>query len=130
MKFNITCLIPSSATDGRVAVFEEKVQPQAGPPLHAHTLQHEIFHVIEGTFLFELNGERLTLSRGASICIPPGAAHTFKNAGDSIGTLHFELLDAGKSEEFFRRITTEIESIENLPEFFAAYDLELLGPPL
>ncbi|MDQ8182628.1 cupin domain-containing protein [Pelagicoccus sp. SDUM812005] len=130
MKFDITCLIPSSQTGGRSAVFREFVQPQVGPPLHSHTKQYEIFHIIDGTFLFQKDGEQVTLTAGGSICIEPGSVHTFKNVGDAPGTLHFELLDAGKSEEFFHRIVTELEQIEDLPAFFAQYDLELLGPPL
>ena len=130
MKFEISCIVPSSQTGGRVAVFAENVQPQMGPPLHSHTKQIEIFHIISGTFLFQLDDQRITLASGGAICIPPGAAHTFKNIGDSVGTIRFELLEAGKSEEFFRRIVTEIETIDDIPSFFAQYDLELLGPPL
>ncbi|MDQ8185755.1 cupin domain-containing protein [Pelagicoccus sp. SDUM812002] len=100
------------------------------PPLHTHTKQYEIFHIIEGTFLFQKDGEQVTLKNGDSISIPPGAVHTFKNVGDEPGTLHYELLDAGKSEEFFQRLVAEIATIEDIGAFFAAYDIELEGPPL
>lgn len=130
MKFDITCLIPSSETGGRVAVFSEIVPPKIGPPLHAHTNQYEIFHIIDGTFLFQKDGEQTTLTAGGSISIPPGSVHSFKNAGDTPGEIHFELLEAGQSEEFFHRLVNELDQIEDIPSFFAEYDIEFHGPPL
>lgn len=130
MKFDITCIIPSSQTDGRLAAFSENVAPQSGPPLHAHKNQTEIFHIISGHFRFHINGEDSELTDGDTIVIPAGTVHTFKNIADTTGILHFELLDAGTSEEFFHRLVHEFETITDIPAFFAAYDLELLGPPL
>lgn len=130
MKFDIRCIIPSTETGGKMAAFEEKVPPRAGPPLHTHKTQHEIFHIISGTFLFQSDGNQVTLGTGDSISIPPGAVHSFKNIGSETGTIHFELLDAGKSEEFFARIVSEFPDIEDVPAFFEQYGLELMGPPL
>lgn len=130
MPFDIRCILPSSETEALVAGFEEREPPGKGPPLHAHPNQIEIFHVIEGRFLFKRGDETCELEAGGSIVIPKGAAHTFKNVGEEAGVLHFELLPPGKSEEFFQRLASEAEQIEDMGRFFADYDIELLGPPL
>ncbi|EDY83045.1 Cupin domain protein [Verrucomicrobiia bacterium DG1235] len=130
MKFDITCIIPSSQTEGQLAAFAENVPANVGPPLHAHRSQIEIFHVIEGSFLFVCDGQETTLGPGGSIVIPAKAAHAFKNVGSETGRIHFELLAAGTSEEFFKRLVEEAASIEDIPSFFAQYDIDLLGPPL
>jgi len=130
MNFNIRCIIASEETDGRLAAFEEIVAPQSGPPLHAHVNQLEVFHIIEGRFLFQCDGKQVELRTGDSIAIPPKAAHAFKNVGEESGRIHFELLGAGKSEAFFSRLLEGIAEIEDIGAFFAQYDIELLGPPL
>lgn len=130
MKFDIRCIISSAETEGRLAVFEEVVAPQSGPPLHAHVNQLEVFHIIDGEFLFQCDGKQVTLKTGESIAIPVKAVHTFKNVSDEPGRIHFELLAAGKSEEFFKRLVAEIGEIKDIGAFFAEYDIELKGPPL
>lgn len=130
MKFDISCILPSSLTGDRMAAFAENVPPQAGPPLHAHRAQIEIFHVISGKFRFACDGKHTELGPGGAIAIPAGSAHAFKNIGNETGRLHFELLEAGKSEEFFHRLVTETDWTENVADFFSEYDIDLLGPPL
>ncbi|MDQ8204492.1 cupin domain-containing protein [Pelagicoccus sp. SDUM812003] len=130
MKFDIKCIIPSTATGGRLVGFEEIVAPQFGPPLHTHRQQTEIFHIIEGDFLFQRGDQQLYLSAGDSCLIPPGVVHTFKNIGDTPARHHFELLEAGNSEEFFSRIVSEFSNITDMNAFFSQYGLDLVGPPL
>ncbi len=55
-KLDIKCIVSGSETDGKIAVFEEIVQPGIGPPRHTHRDQIEIFHIIEGTLKSELDG--------------------------------------------------------------------------
>lgn len=130
MKFNIKCIVSSVETNGRLAAFEEIVAPQSGPPLHAHVNQLEVFHIIDGTFLFQLDGEKVELGAGGCIAIPPKAGHAFKNIGETPGRIHFEFLEAGKSEAFFERLVKEGAQIEDMGAFFAEHEIELMGPPL
>ncbi len=60
--------------------------------------------------------------------VPPGLVHTFRNAGDTPATFHFELLPSGNSEEAFQ---TLIAGDVGDPEaFFEKYGMVLAGPPL
>jgi quercetin dioxygenase-like cupin family protein len=51
-----------------------------GPSLHSHPYD-ETFVVLEGTALFEVDGEHITVQAGEVIVAPAGSAHRFENAG-------------------------------------------------
>lgn len=126
--FDIKCIISSAETGGAMAAFKQITQPGEGPPVHVHREQTEVFHIIDGTYEFTLNGRSTTLTAGGSILIPAGAPHTFKNTGNTAGAVHFELWPANKSEEFFKRVDEEFAEIEDLPAFFDEYGMDLLEP--
>ena len=127
---DITCLVSGDTTDGAVSVFEEVVPPGGGPPLHTHRTQLEIFHIIEGRFRFQVDGESLELGPGDCARVPKGAAHAFRNLGDQPGRIHFELLPSGRSEEFFARLAAGDFDPDGLATFFDEYEIDLLGPPI
>ena len=51
-----------------------------GPSLHSHPYQ-ETFVVLEGTALFEIDGEHITVQEGEVVAVPAGSAHRFENSG-------------------------------------------------
>ena len=130
MEFKIDILEDGSRTGGQSAVFRETTVPGAGPPLHVHREQVEIFHVIRGQFRFSVDGALTEAGPGACLVVPAGAVHTFKNIGADEGVLHFELLPAGSSGEFFQALVAGEFDPENLGEFFGRHGIDLAGPPL
>ena len=128
LNLDIKCLVSGEETDGRIAVFKEKVAPGAGPPLHTHESQLEIFHVVSGHIQFELEGKRIDVLAGGTAVIPPGKQHAFINMSEEESVIHFELLPAGTSEQFFARLVSG--EFDDLPGFFAEHGLNLLGPPI
>ncbi len=129
-KLNINCIVSGADTGGKIAVFEEIVEPGSGPPRHTHRSQLEVFHIIEGTIRFEINGQIVEVGSGSAAVVPAGAVHAFRNIGTSPARIHFELLPADKSEEAFARLISEGDSIEDVAGFFDEYDMDLVGPPL
>ena len=127
-KLDIECLVSGAETDGAVAVFAEVVQPGIGPPRHTHREQTEVFHVLSGVILFEIDGRRIEVSAGGAAVVPAGAVHAFKNMGQDAATIHFEMIPAGESEEAFRRLVSE--NITDPAAFFDRYGMDLVGPPL
>jgi quercetin dioxygenase-like cupin family protein len=127
-KPNIKCLISGEQTEGKVSVFEEIVPPHSGPPLHIHTEQFEIFHVISGVFEFEMNSKRIERGAGETVLIPPGARHTFLNKSDESAVLHFSLLPSGDSEVFFEKLVQG--DFEDVQVLFEEHGLKLCGPPI
>ena len=45
-------------TDGKVAIFEQRVPPMSGPPLHRHSREDEWFYVLEGRSRYRSMGDR------------------------------------------------------------------------
>ena len=127
---DIRCIVSGKETGGAVSGFEEFVPPGAGPPLHSHRSQMEIFHIIEGTFRFKVGDEDIELGPGGAAVVPAGAPHAFRNVGTGPGRIHFELLPSKNSEEGFRRIVDDPGSIQDMNAFFEEYGMDLLGPPL
>lgn len=127
-KPDIKCIISGDETGGRVAVFEEIVPPGSGPPRHTHRNQLEVFHVIEGSLQFEVNGDLFERKTGATAVVPAGAVHAFRNIGAASAVIHFEMLPAGDSEEAFGLMVRG--EVGDVGAFFDKYGMDLAGPPL
>ncbi len=56
-------------------------QPMAHVEPHTHKVQEQIYHILEGEGLMELNGERHVVGPGNLIFIPPGIEHAIYNTG-------------------------------------------------
>jgi quercetin dioxygenase-like cupin family protein len=54
----------------------------AGP--HVHHEHTDAFYVLDGELTFEIgrDGERITMSSGGFVAVPPGVAHSFRNHSD------------------------------------------------
>lgn len=73
---------PIAAYAGHEAVqVRGEFDPGASAPKHTHPGE-EVGYILEGTVVFELDGKPpMTLKAGETFFIPPGQAHTAKNAG-------------------------------------------------
>ena len=56
--------ISSRDTGGAFAVFEGETRPMHGPPLHRHRNQDEWWYIVEGEYLFEVDGQEISRERG------------------------------------------------------------------
>lgn len=90
-------LVSAEETDGKYMRALALTPPGAGgPPPHYHPNYAEHFEVIEGEFVFELDGQNQMLHRGDSITVEPGRVHTFRNESDSYSTCTVEARSAGR----------------------------------
>jgi quercetin dioxygenase-like cupin family protein len=55
--------------------------PEAPPFRHFH-YGEEIIYVIEGTLVYEIEGESQTVKAGEALTVPAEAVHSVKNVGD------------------------------------------------
>ena len=74
-----TCRLPRAAA--RSPIIETINAPGKGPPRHKHE-EAEIFRVLEGRYLYEMDGRRFYAETGDVISIPGGAEHGFVNVTD------------------------------------------------
>lgn len=48
---------------------------------HSHEQTYDCFYVLEGSIVFLLDDEELSLPAGSFVLVPPGVVHTFSNPG-------------------------------------------------
>jgi len=110
---DITVIIGGEQTDGAYSIFELSVPPNVGPGLHIDKAWDEWWFVIEGTFAFTLNGERMELGSGSFAHGPKGIPHSFKNVGETTGKLVMVTMPSGL-EKFFRNV--HLASLDGRPD--------------
>jgi mannose-6-phosphate isomerase-like protein (cupin superfamily) len=121
-------------SNGELALFQATVPPHSGPPLHVHSREDEWFFVLSGELLFEVDGERHTVSSGGSVYLRRGVAHTYQNFTGA----EAQLLVATTPGEFFNFFVeldhatplTGLPSAEVLSAVCEKYGMTILGPPL
>lgn len=67
----------SKSIDYRISVY----QPRAYVELHRHRIQEQVYHVLDGEAVMEIDGERTVVRKDDIIFIPPGARHAIYNTG-------------------------------------------------
>ncbi len=129
-----TIKVPTTATDGALAAFEETTQPGMGPPVHVHRHQWEYFRVLDGEFEFLIGEHRYRAPAGTVAVVPPNTRHGFVNVAPTDSTLEFLVTPAAEIDEYFRRLTemlaTGVRDQEALDALGAEYDSINVAPPL
>lgn len=122
--------IRASETGGRFGLWEEPVPPGAGPPLHLHAREDEIFQVLAGQFRFRCGKVVREAGEGAAVFLPRGIPHAFRNIGGTPGRLLVGVTPGG-FEEFFEEIAAAgVTDPAAAAAIGARYGLDFLGPPL
>lgn len=103
-------------TNGAFTLIEQVVQPQSGPPPHIHHREDEVFYVLDGKFLFLSGDKQVVFETGATVYIPKGTLHTFKNIDEQQGKLLVLITPAGL-EEFFYAIGNPAGDMSTPPAF-------------
>jgi mannose-6-phosphate isomerase-like protein (cupin superfamily) len=63
--------------DHRISAY----QPKAYVAPHAHKVQEQVYHVLEGEGLMEIEDERRVVRRHDVVFLPPGVRHAIHNTG-------------------------------------------------
>lgn len=130
---SLTVPLSGSTNEGALEVIETVNAPGFGPPLHRHA-QTEVFRVLSGRFLFEVDGERFLAEAGDLVSVPGGAAHGFTNVGDEPASQLVMISPGFDAIAFFTglgEVTKDgIPSPETLAAFGKRWGVEFLGPPL
>ena len=122
-----------AASGGAFSIIETINAPGKGPPRHRHR-EAEIFRVLEGRYLYEMDGRRFFAETGDVISIPGGAEHGFVNVTDKPARQYILIAPALDASAFFTELA---EVMRNgapdktaLKRFGAKWRVEFLGPPL
>jgi quercetin dioxygenase-like cupin family protein len=125
--------LPLEVSGGAITIMETVNAAGFGPPLHRHT-ETEVFRVLEGVYLYEVNGRRFHGKVGDLITVPGGAAHAFVNVGDRPARQMVLMLPAMDAVRFFTELAKVLAagqpSRDALNAFGAPWRVEFLGPPI
>jgi quercetin dioxygenase-like cupin family protein len=132
----------ADGTDG-LSVLEHRTPFGDSPPLHVHTTEDEIFHVLEGEFRVQVGDEVRVYGPGSVLVAPKGVPHTYRAESPSGGRL-ITVTAHGDFERFVRALARSAErdelppqagppsaeEAEQLAVAAAGFNIELVGPPL
>ena len=125
--------LPPASSGGAFCFIETINAPGAGPPLHRHR-EAEIFRVIEGRYLYEVDGRRFFAETGDVVSIPGGVAHGFVNVTEVPARQYILMTPALDAAAFFRELAEAMR--DGVPDraalnaFGIKWNVEFLGPPL
>ncbi len=101
MRFFVDC----AKTSGHMSMAEMLLPPGARvPPPHFHADVDETVHVLEGTYLFTIDGKRHELRAGDRAFSPRGLVHGFTNPGDVPARVLMVFTPAQIGPAYFREI--------------------------
>ena len=125
--------VPPEATGGVLTAVETTNAPGFGPPLHRHR-ETEVFYVLEGRYLFEVDGRRFAAEVGDVVTVPGGSAHAFVNLTDRPARQFVQLLPGLDAAAFFLGMGEVMRDgkldQDALNAFGKRWHVEFLGPPL
>jgi quercetin dioxygenase-like cupin family protein len=130
---SLRVLVPPDATGAALTSIETTNAPGFGPPLHRHR-ETEVFYVLEGRYLFEIDGRRFVADTGDAVIAPGGCAHTFVNITDAPARQFIQILPGLDAAAFFLGLGDVMANgnldPEKLNAFGKRWHVEFLGPPL
>lgn len=112
------------------------------PPLHVHSGEDEVFHVIEGELRLRIDQEERVVSAGETVLAPRGVPHTYLVTSDRARWL--AVTRHGQFEGFVRALARPADA-SRLPErsgppspdqqaaleaMAREHGIQLVGPPL
>lgn len=123
--------ISSRDTAGGLALFDFEGRTTAGPALHQHRAQDEIFYVVEGDYLFQVGERKSLLHAGDTIFLPRQRPHTWVQRS-AHGRLLYWVQPAGQLEDFFVYMSQQKARLSDaeMAKVQARYGLQNVGPAL
>jgi mannose-6-phosphate isomerase-like protein (cupin superfamily) len=119
-----TLKVGADETTRGMSIFES-LRPAGdlgGPVAHHHPFD-EAFYVLEGEYVFSVEGRETAASVGSFLYVPGGSLHAFRHAGEGAGRM-LTICHPGGLEEFLAASTPE--EIEAMAK---KHGIEFVGPP-
>jgi len=88
---------PSTTGSGLLDYRISTYAPMAYVERHVHKVQEQVYHILDGEGLMELDGEKRVVRKNDVIFIPPGCWHSIRNTG--LGQLTFIVVTTPVTDE-------------------------------
>jgi mannose-6-phosphate isomerase-like protein (cupin superfamily) len=129
---SVTIKAHTRNTNGSMTELEFVHPPKAGPALHVHLREDELWYVLEGEYRFKAGDAVFRVPQGGLAFGPRGMPHNFQNIGDTTGRLLVMATPSGV-ERFFEQCAELLPGPADPEAFAAAAEAtwsEIVGPPL
>jgi quercetin dioxygenase-like cupin family protein len=126
--------VSSDDSDGTLAFVPLVAPPMSGPPRHVHSREDELFYVLEGELVFELDGERHTVRTGDTVYLRRGVVHTYQNFSSSDARLLI-VTTPGNFCNLFVELSAAtppgaLPPFDLIDAIATKYGITTLGPPM
>ena len=126
--------VSSEDSDGTLAFFHLVAPPMSGPPRHVHSREDELFYVLEGELVFELDGERHTVRAGDTVYLRRGVVHTYQNFTTSDARLLIATTPGTFCNLFIELSAATppgaLPAFDLIDSIATKYGITTLGPPM
>lgn len=120
--FKATC----ADTGGAYAILVQEIPPGAGPPLHVHRHETEVFYILEGQFELTVGNQKVPATPGTTAVCPRDIPHTFRNVGSTTGRIHLTVIPGRFGDYFLEVDGLPDHNKETIRALCAKYDVEIL----
>jgi quercetin dioxygenase-like cupin family protein len=124
---------PRDLTGSGIELIETVNAPGYGPPLHKHH-EAEIFYILEGRFLFEVDGKRIEVKTGDTVMANGNVPHTFVNIDDRPSRQLVMIVPGFDAFAFFTQLGAAMQGAkpdsQAMQAFSEKWGVDFLGPPL
>lgn len=83
----VTIKVSALETGGAYALYETETPVSGGVPPHRQRYDDEGFYVLQGRYLFLVDGEEFEVGPGAFVFVPRGTMHAVVNVGTAPGRM-------------------------------------------
>jgi quercetin dioxygenase-like cupin family protein len=118
--------VHGTQVNGRYAIMENIAAPGTATPMHFHA-EDEIFHILEGTVTFSINGDVFNASVGSIVVIPAGAHHAWRNRSNAPIRMSIFFSPGGVEELYPKLVGLSLEELSTVVEPFGS---GIVGPPI
>lgn len=129
----VTVLVGGERTGGRFALMESVERAGCWQPLHMHSREDEVVHVLEGRVRFWLDDAWIERGAGETLLLPRGREHAHAVASEAARLLVLAI-PAGL-EGYYRELGQPVrgpcvyQEAERLVIVAARYGVVITGPP-
>jgi quercetin dioxygenase-like cupin family protein len=118
--------VHGTQVNGRYAIMENIAASDTATPMHFHA-EDEIFHILEGTVTFSIDGRVFNASVGSIVVIPAGAHHAWRNRSWAL-IRRLTFFSPGEVEELYPKLVGL--SLEELSTVVEPFGSRIVGPPI